>query len=233
MGGVCSMSPTNDKSASRTRSSVTPSIGRVSNTRPAASCVSVTCPQRTVASYSFSPSAMNPATLVASPTQMGRTPVAVGSRVPVCPTRFTLNSPFTRRTTSNEVGPLGLFTTTTPLRSGMALPQRLRDLGGDARAHRSLVAFDGAPGRVLVPSAAELLRDGGDVDVPPRAEADVPGARAVLRLPERRRHLHTVDGPRVVDEPVGQVEVGPGAGHHLAGDGDGGELAARRDLQRV
>ena len=159
MGAVCSMSPTNERSASRTRSSVTPSIGRVSSTRPAASCVSVTCPKRTVASYSFSPSAMNPATLVASPTQMGRTPVAVGSSVPVWPTRFALNSPFTRRTTSNEVGPLGLLTTTTPLKSGMALLQRLRDLGGDARAHRGLIPLDGASRCILVPAAAEALRD--------------------------------------------------------------------------
>src|SRR5690349_3470831 len=174
------MSPTNERRTSRTRSSVRPSTGRVSSTRPAASCVSVTCPKRTVASYSFSPSAMNPATFVASPTQMGSTPVAVGSSVPVWPTRFALKSPFTRRTTSNEVGPLGLFTTTTPLRSGIERLQRLRHLGGDLRADRALVALDGATGGVLVPSAAEPLRDGGDVDVPARAEADAPGARAVL-----------------------------------------------------
>src|SRR5712671_2997937 len=212
MGGVCSMSPTNERSVSRTRSSVTPSTGFVSSTRPAASCVSVTCPKRTVASYSFSPSAMKPATLVASPTQMGRTPVAVGSSVPVCPTRFTLKRPFTRRTTSKEVGPLGLFTTTTPLRSGMDLLHRLRHLVRDARANGGLLALDGAPRRVLVPATSEALRDGRHVDVPARAEAHVPGARAVLGFAERRRHLHPIDRPRVVDEPVRQVEVGPGPG---------------------
>src|SRR5438105_6302401 len=230
LGGVCSISPTKPRNASRTRSSVRPSTGRVSSTRPAESWVSVTCPKRTVASYSFSPSAMNPATLVASPTQMGRTPVAVGSSVPVCPTRFTLKSPFTRRTTSNEVGPLGLFTTTTPLRSGMDLLHRLRDLGGDALAHRGLVPLDGASGRVLVPAAPEPLRDRRHVDVAAGTEADAPGARSVLRLPEGGRDLHPVDGPRAVDEPVGQVEVGPRASHHLARDGDGRELAAGRDF---
>src|SRR5712671_1783962 len=187
MGGVCSMSPTNERSVSRTRSSVTPSTGFVSSTRPAASCVSVTCPKRTVASYSFSPSAMKPATLVASPTQMGKTPVAVGSSVPVWPTRLTLNRPFTRRTTSNEVGPLGLFTTTTPLRSGIRGLQGLSDLGGNAGAHGCLVALDRAPRRVLVPAAAEPLRDGGHVHVAARAEADAPGVGPVLRLPEGRR----------------------------------------------
>src|SRR5438105_8325632 len=233
IGGVCSISPTKPRNASRTRSSVRPSTGRVSSTRPAESWVSVTCPKRTVASYSFSPSAMNPATLVASPTQMGRTPVAVGSSVPVCPQRFTLNRPFTRRTTSNEVGPLGLFTTTTPelAASAIGLPQRASDLGGDARAHLGLVALDGAARRVPVAAAAESLRDRRHVHVAARAEADPPGAGSVLRLAEGGGDLHAVDRTGVVDEPVGQIDVGPGARHHLAGDGDGGELAPRRDLQ--
>src|SRR6266481_5341593 len=233
MGGVCSISPTNERSASRTRSSLRPSTGRVSSTLPAASCVSVTCPKRTVASYSFSPSAMNPATLVASPTQMGKTPVAVGSSVPVWPTRLTLNRPFTRRTTSNEVGPLGLLTTTTPLRSGIQGLQGQRDLGRDAGLDRGLVALDRAPGRVPVAAAAEPLRDGGHVHVAARAEADPPGARPVLGLAEGGGHLHAVDRSRVVDEPVGQVDVRPGPRHHVAGDGDGGELAAGRHFQRI
>src|SRR5438132_5131457 len=186
------MSPTNDRRASRTPSSLRPSTGLVSSTRPAASCVSVTWPKRTVASYSFSPSAMNPAILVAAPTQIGKTPVAVGSSVPVCPTRFDLKRPFTRRTTSNEVGPLGLLTTTTPLTSGIGGPQGLRHLRRDPRANGRVVSLDRASRGVLVPSSAELLRDSGDVDVSARAEADAPGATARFRLAQGRGHFDAV-----------------------------------------
>src|SRR5512143_919915 len=65
---------------------------------------------------------MKPATLVASPRHRGNTPVAMGSNVPVWPTFFTLSSPRTCRTTSNEVGPLGLSMTRTP---SMLLPALL------------------------------------------------------------------------------------------------------------
>src|SRR4051812_5710366 len=229
IGGVWVTRPTNPASASRARSSVKPSSGRVSRTRPAASWVSVICPNRTVASYSFSPSAMNPATLVASPTQIGRTPVAVGSRVPVCPQRLTLNSPFSLRTTSNEVGPLGLLTTTTPDSSDML--ERLFHFPSDERPYLVSIAFDRAPCRVVVPAPAEPLRDPRDVDVAPGAEADIPDPRAVLGLREARRHFHSVDRPRVVDEAVGEVEMGAGPRYHVAGDDDGGELAALVELQ--
>src|SRR5215471_16014346 len=57
---------------------------------------------------------MKPAIFVAEPTQMGSTPVASGSRVPVCPAFSTLSSERTRRTTSNEVGPAGLSITRMP-----------------------------------------------------------------------------------------------------------------------
>src|SRR3954464_15417903 len=57
---------------------------------------------------------MRPATLVASPRQIGSTPVAMGSRVPVCPAFFTFSSARTCRTTSKEVGPEGLSMTRTP-----------------------------------------------------------------------------------------------------------------------
>src|SRR5215467_3587814 len=57
---------------------------------------------------------MKPAIFVAAPTQMGSTPDASGSRVPVCPAFSTLSSERTRRTTSNEVGPAGLSITRMP-----------------------------------------------------------------------------------------------------------------------
>src|SRR3954469_14913609 len=220
IGGVCSTSPTKDPSAIRTASSARSVTGRVSSVRPAESCVSVTSPRRTTASYSFSPSLTKLAILVASPMQIGRTPVAVGSRVPVCPQRFALNRPFTLRTTSKLVGPLGLSTTTTPEISRAI--QGFLDLVGDARPHRALVAFDAAPCRVVVAAAAEPLRDRGHVDTAAGAEAEPPGA-AVLRLAEARRHLDPVHAPRVVDEPVGEIGLAAGLAHHLVGDGDGGE----------
>src|SRR4051812_12351359 len=158
-------------------------------------------PKRPTGSCSFSPSLTKVATLVASRMQMARTPVAVGSSVPVWPQRLVLNRPFTRRTTSKLVGPLGLSTTTTPERS---LTERLLDLVGDPGAHRALVTFNAAPGRVVMPAAAELLRDRRDVDAPARPEGDAPRP-AILRLAERRGDFHAVDRARVVDEAVGQV----------------------------
>src|SRR5438105_9849367 len=229
MGGVCATRPTNPPRTSRVRSSRRPSTGRVSRTRPAPSCVSVIWPKRTVASYSFSPSAMNPATLVASPTQMGNTPVAVGSRVPVWPQRLTLKRPFTLRTTSNEVGPLGLLTTTTP--EGSDMLERLCHFLRDERPDVLRVAVDGASRRVAMSSAAEFLRDAGDVDVAAGAEADVPGMCPVLGLAEARSDLDAIDRPGIVDETVREVEMRSRPRHHLARDGDGSELAALIELQ--
>src|SRR3954469_3520290 len=223
IGGVCSTSPTKDPSAIRTASSVSPSTGRVSSVRPAPSCVSVTWPKRTTASYSFSPSLTKLAILVASPMQMGSTPVAVGSSVPVCPQRRVLKSPFTRRTTSKLVGPLGLSTTTTPETSRAI--QCFLDLVGDLRADSRLVAGDAAACGIVVPPAPELLRDGGHVDPAAAAEAHPPGP-TVLRLAEAGRPLHPVHAARVVDEAVGEVGLAAGPGHHRVGDGDGGPPAA-------
>src|SRR2546425_1744787 len=228
MGGVCSTRPTKSRSAWRTRSSPRPSSGLVSTVRPALSCVSVVTPKRTTASYSLSPSLTKLAILVASPMQIGSTPVAVGSSVPVWPQRLALKRPFTRRTTSKLVGPLGLSTTTTP-ESSCPILQCFLDLLRDLRPHRYLVALDAAPCGIVMSAAPELLRDGGDVHSPARTEAHPPGT-AVARLPEARRHLHAVHAAGVVDEPVGEVGLAAGLLHHGVGDGDGRELAV--DFQR-
>src|SRR2546429_8818061 len=156
MGGVCSTRPTKSRSAWRTRSSPRPSSGRVSTVRPAPSCVSVVTPKRTTASYSFSPSLTKLAIFVASPMQIGSTPVAVGSSVPVCPQRLALKRPFTRRTTSKLVGPLGLSTTTTP-ESSCAILQCFLDLFRDLLPHRHLVALDAPAAAVVAPPSAGLL----------------------------------------------------------------------------
>src|SRR2546426_6409835 len=178
MGGVCCTSPTKSRSASRTRSSPRPSSGRVSTVRPAPSCVSVVTPKRTTASYSFSPSLTKLAIFVASPMQIGSTPVAVGSSVPVCPQRLALKRPFTRRTTSKLVGPLGLSTTTTP-QSSCVILECFLDLVRDPRPHLRLVSLDAATRGVVMTAAAELLGDGGDVHPTTRAEAGPPGTFAL------------------------------------------------------
>src|SRR5205085_11200678 len=137
------------------------------------------------------------------------------------PQRRVLNRPFTRRTTSKLVGPLGLSTTTTPERSPAI--ERALDLFRDLRAHRRLVARDAAAGGVVVTAAAELLRDGGDVHPPARAEADPPRA-AIGRLAEAGRDLDAVDRARVVDEAAGEIDGAAGPRHHLVGDRDRGQF---------
>src|SRR6185312_10790755 len=74
-----------------------------------ASYVVVSTPKRTAARYALPPSLRYSATRVAWPTQIGSTPVASGSSVPVCPTRFWPISLRTRATTSCEVIPAGLL----------------------------------------------------------------------------------------------------------------------------
>src|SRR5256712_9559721 len=174
MGGGWCTSPTISISDWRPRSSPRPTTARVSTVRPARSCVAVVTPKRTTASYSFSPSLTKLAIFVASPMQIGSTPVAVGSSVPVCPQRLALKRPFTRRTTSKLAGPLGLLTTTTP-ESSCAILQCFLDLLRDLRPHRYLVALDAAPCGIVMSAAPELLRDGGDVHSPARTEATLPG----------------------------------------------------------
>ena len=62
--------------------------GWVSSVVPVTSWVSVTCPSRRPATYSFCPFSANSTPRVACPTKTGSTPVAMGSRVPPWPTRF-------------------------------------------------------------------------------------------------------------------------------------------------
>src|SRR5438045_6125587 len=155
--------------------------------------------------------------------QMGKTPVAVGSSVPVCPQRFALKRPFTRRTTSKLVGPLGLSTTTTP-QSSCVILQCFLDLVRDPRAHLRLVSLDAATRCVVMTAAAELLGDRGDVHPAARAEADPPGT-LILRLAEAGRDLDAVHAAGEVDETVGQISLAAGLGHHSVGVGVGGDHA--------
>src|SRR5216684_3454725 len=71
--------------------------------------------------------------LVASPIRTGRTPVAPGSSVPAWPTRRTRSRRRTSATTSNDVAPAPLSTTSTPERPTLTLispiprPRALRE----------------------------------------------------------------------------------------------------------
>ena len=83
---------------------------------PSASSVLVVWPSLIVASYSFSVSVRYPSSLVAFSTPTTRTPVAIGSSVPACPTFLVPVSRRTRATTSCDVIPPGLSTITRPSR---------------------------------------------------------------------------------------------------------------------
>src|SRR5256885_8953087 len=80
----------------------------VSITRPSASSVSRSSPQRTVKRYDFCPSITNGTVLAASPSAIGRQPEASGSSVPACPARLAQNSRLTTPTANVEVMPTGL-----------------------------------------------------------------------------------------------------------------------------
>src|SRR4051812_44177366 len=74
------------------------SVGRtsvVATTEPSASSVSVSSPNEIVKSYALVASSIRPQSLVASPSAIGRTPLASGSSVPPWPT-LVFGSPASR-----------------------------------------------------------------------------------------------------------------------------------------
>src|SRR5450755_2876863 len=86
-GGTCWISPVSAATAAFSAGLETPAAGAVTRISPSASSVSVVAPSRTVAAYSFWVSARWPSSRVAFSTPTTSTPVAIGSRVPACPTR--------------------------------------------------------------------------------------------------------------------------------------------------
>src|SRR6476661_233864 len=121
-------------------------VGRWSlraTTRPSASSVSRSSPQRTVNRYSLRPSITNGTVLVASPSAIGSAPEASGSSVPAWPARLAVNSRLMTLTAWVEVMPTGLSSATQPCTSRLSrLNCCLRALGGAASAMRasSLIA---------------------------------------------------------------------------------------------
>src|SRR3954468_3219059 len=123
------------------------------------------------------------------------TPVARGSSVPVWPMRFSRRTRRMRATTSCEVGPDGLSTTSRPSIDGALefLDERLLQLFDRAG--------DRAARGVLVSAAAVLLRDHADVDVPLGPQADA--VLVPLLLLEEDDRFDLLDRQRQVDEPFG------------------------------
>src|SRR5215217_2506806 len=112
--GTCISSPRSAASAVSICSSVSARAPTFAVTAPSASSVTVEMPSRMVASYAFFVNARYPSKRVALPIPTTRTPVAIGSSVPACPT---FRVPASRRilaTTWWEVQPAGLSRTTTP-----------------------------------------------------------------------------------------------------------------------
>src|SRR4051812_39661240 len=112
--GTCWMSPTWPANAVLISSSPRCPAAVVASVSPSASSVFVRSPSRTVASYAFSVSIRWPSRRVARSMPSTSTPVAIGSSVPAWPTLRVPASRRIRETTSCEVIPAGLSTTTSP-----------------------------------------------------------------------------------------------------------------------
>src|SRR5438034_6974616 len=111
-----------------------------------------------------------------------------------------------RATTSWEVGPAGLSTSSNPSIG------RLLDPRDEFLLQLIDAAGDGAAGGVLVSAAAELLGDAADVDVALGSHADP--ILLALDLLEEHDRLNFLDRQRQVDEPLGVfVGAAGGAGH--------------------
>src|SRR5580693_6164205 len=121
-GGTCWISPVRLAIAFASVSGATPAAGALLMSSPSASSVLVDWPSLIVAWYSFSVRVRYPSSLVAFSTPTTRTPVAIGSRVPACPTFLVPASRRIRATTSCDVMPPGLSTMTRPL--GTLMPCR-------------------------------------------------------------------------------------------------------------
>ncbi|MPM92763.1 hypothetical protein SDC9_139899 [bioreactor metagenome] len=121
IGGICKISPVNRGSTAASISRETDGSQR-SSAVPVTSCVSVTRPRRSPATYSFFPFSANSTARVACPTKTGSTPVAMGSSVPPWPTRFSFRMPRSLAHTSMLVHSMGLSMMMIPL--GITRPPR-------------------------------------------------------------------------------------------------------------
>ena len=123
MGGIWRIFPRKWARAPSSSSRVT-DTGRFSRISPVVSWVLVTTPSFISARYSFSDSLANSTARVARPMNTGSTPVAMGSRVPAWPTRFSWKIPRSLAHTSMEVQSRGLSMMMIPFGIRRSLPVR-------------------------------------------------------------------------------------------------------------
>ena len=114
----------------------------VAITSPSTSPVVVRTPKRTCATYDLCASSSICANLVASPKHSGRSPVAKGSSVPVCPAFSASNRRFAACSAAFDVMPAGLSSSSTPStrrrgRRGCDIVTRRRGCGRRRRPRRS------------------------------------------------------------------------------------------------
>src|SRR4051794_40671195 len=204
-GGRCSIDPRNDSSAAVTAARVgaAPPAGVRA---PSRSSVVDDAPKQTVARYRFRSPRWYSTRRGALPRKTGSTPLANGSSVPPCPTRFVAVSRRTRPTTSWDVGPIGFAMTRTPSRL-IGRPCSADDRRNEALGLRE----DGCTGRLdrqghrraggaCMAAAAEGAGEHGRVDAAgPRPDAD---PRPLPRLLEQDRYIRVLRLGEEVDDPL-------------------------------
>src|SRR5687767_8620444 len=203
--GTCSIPPVRPAIALSTAARSTSVAGVEDVTSPSASSVAVRCPRRMVAVYSLSQPTRKVSRRVALPTPSTSTPVAIGSSVPAWPT---LRVPARRRprpTTSWEVQPAGLSTTSSP--SG-ALMRRSVEAGGEPGQGSVRVVEGREAGCEAVATAAEGGAHGTHVDRALGAGGHLEAALERVAL-EHDRDLGLDGDPQRVDDPLDVGEPEP------------------------
>src|SRR3989338_9626130 len=154
----------------------------------------------------------------------GRTPVAIGSRVPEWPTLLTRVRFLILATTSNDVQPLGLLTMIMPsiLHQIFERPHVLYDFANDPLFNLGELAGDDRAGGLEMPAAVKPPRDLGDIDLVLGAKIDLD---LIFLLAEKDGNLDPFNRTDRVNDANQVLGFGAGLRHHLFGDGGPGDLA--------
>src|SRR5262245_16244586 len=174
IGGTCSETPRNFRAASSTCSRVN-GISARSRTAPDASSVSVAMPKTMRARYDLPVSCRKRISRVTRPRPTSSTPGASGSSVPAW---RTLRCPYTFRnfpTTSCDVHPGGLSTTTRPSFAARARASTGLQGGEDALDDGCGRVVTREAGREPMAAATLELGDVAYVDLAHRPQAHAPG----------------------------------------------------------
>src|ERR1700687_1827056 len=215
------MRPENAERPSSTSASLRPLGSPTGCSSPSASSVAVVKPKRMSATWVLGSFSANSASRVADSKRIGSTPVASGSSVPACPTRWAPVSRRSRLTTVNEVSPAALSTLRIPVGKvgtflRAAVTSALRRGGNDrllgGRQHHSHCfvhrTLDLRTGGADMTAASERSAQRGGVHGSTAAHADF-GQRVVDLLEE--------DGELEPRDAVERVDDALGFGHHSVG----------------